>query len=228
MRSSGVVSFDMTPKTLGLNAELHQYLLAHSSPIDHVQQSLIDETSALGGISRMQIAPEQGAFMTTLTELLGVRFAVEVGTFTGYSALAIARGLPAGGRLLCCDVSEEWTAIGRRHWEQAGVSDRIELRIAPALDTLNGLPPTPNIDLAFIDADKVNYAKYYDAIKTRLAPNGVILVDNVLWGGRVIDSGVNDDDTLAIRAFNKMVVSDDEMVAVMLPISDGLTLVRRR
>ena len=218
----------MTPKTLGLSAELHRYLLAHSDPIDTVERSLIDETTALGGIARMQIAPEQGAFMTAITSLLGVRFAVEVGTFTGYSALAIARGLPAGGRLLCCDVSEEWTAIGRRHWDQAGVGDRIELRIAPAVDTLNALPSSRTIDLAFIDADKVNYAKYYDAIKARLSPNGVILVDNVLWGGQVIDSTANDNDTIAIRAFNKMVVADADMSVVMLPISDGLTLIRRR
>ncbi len=139
------------PKTIGLDAALHDYLLAHSSPLDEVQRDLIEATAALGQISRMQIAPEQGAFMTLLTRVLNVRQAVEVGTFTGYSALSIARGLPAGGRLLCCDVSEEWTAIARDHWRRAGVDDRIELRIAPAVETLPAPPREPHLDLAFID-----------------------------------------------------------------------------
>ncbi len=151
------------PKGIGLTDGLHQYLLANGSRPDPVQQSLIDATAALGPIARMQIAPEQGAFMTFLVRTLGVRFAVEVGTFTGYSALAIARGLAPGGGLLCCDVSDEWTSIGRTHWAQAGVADRIDLRIAPALDTLRALPPEPTIDFAFIDADKPNYAAYFDA-----------------------------------------------------------------
>lgn len=215
------------PKGIGLTDDLHQYLLAHGATPDPVQQSLIDATAALGPVARMQIAPEQGAFMTFLVRLLGVRNAVEVGTFTGYSALAIARGLAPGGRLLCCDVSEEWTAVGRAHWAQAGVADRIDLRIAPALDTLRALPEDRTIEFAFIDADKPNYANYYAEIVARLAPRGVLLVDNVLWSGKVIDDAVQDKDTVAIRVFNDMVRDDPRTESVMLPISDGLTLVRR-
>jgi caffeoyl-CoA O-methyltransferase len=215
------------PKGIGLTSELHQYLMANGSEPDAVQQSLIDSTAALGGVARMQIAPEQGAFMTFLARTLGVRRAVEVGTFTGYSALAIARGLAPGGSLLCCDVSETWTDIAKAHWQRAGVADRIELRIAPALDTLRALPREQNIDLAFIDADKTNYAAYYTEILDRLSPNGVMLIDNVLWSGRVIDASATDDDTVAIRAFNAMVLADARVESVMLPISDGLTLIRR-
>ena len=218
----------MTPKTIGLSSELHDYVLAHSTPLGAVERSLIAATEALGGIARMQIAPEQGALMTALTQLLGVSFAVEVGTFTGYSALAIARGLAPGGRLLCCDVSEEWTAIARDHWRQAGVEDRIELRIAPALDTLRSLPRQPIVDLAFIDADKPNYAGYYEELLARLSVNGVILVDNVLWSGAVADASVDDEQTVAIRAFNAMVVADPRVECAMLPISDGLSLIRHR
>jgi len=216
-----------TPKTIGLGADLHQYLLAHSTPISTVQRDLIAATSALGSISGMQIAPEQGAFMTMLTRLLGVRTAVEVGTFTGYSALCIAQGLTAGGRLLCCDVSEEWTAVAREHWQRAGIADRIDLRIAPALDTLRSLPQTEHIELAFIDADKPNYPHYYDEIIPRLSRNGVLLVDNVMWSGRVIAADANDESTVAIRAFNDKVVNDPRVECVMLPISDGLTMIRR-
>jgi len=216
-----------TPKTIGLGADLHEYLLAHSTPISTVQRDLIAATSALGSIAGMQIAPEQGAFMTMLTRLLGVRTAVEVGTFTGYSALCIAQGLATGGRLLCCDVSEEWTSIAREHWQRAGIADRIDLRIAPALDTLRTLPETEHIELAFIDADKPNYPHYYDEIIPRLSRNGVLLVDNVMWSGRVIAADANDESTVAIRAFNDKVVNDPRVECVMLPISDGLTMIRR-
>ena len=216
------------PKAIGLSAELHAYAVAHGTPPDDVQESLIAETSALGGISRMQIAPEQGAFMTMLTKLVEARFAVEVGTFTGYSSICIARGLAPGGRLLCCDVSEEWTAIARKHWEAAGVDDRIELRIGPAADTLRGLPADPPIDLAFIDADKTGYRTYYDEIVERLRPGGVVLVDNVLWSGNVIDPSDTSDDTEAIRALNAHVAADDRVEAVLLPIADGLTIARKR
>jgi caffeoyl-CoA O-methyltransferase len=191
-----------------------------------VQRDLIEATSELGPVAGMQIAPEQGGFMTMLTRLLGVRTAVEVGTFTGYSSLCIAQGLAPGGRLLCCDVSEEWTSIARAHWQRAGVADRIELRIAPALDTLRSLPAEPHIDLAFIDADKPNYPNYFDELVPRLAPSGVLLVDNVLWGGRVIACDA-DENTTAIRAFNRKVVDDSRVECVMLPISDGLTMIRR-
>ena len=176
----------------------------------------------------MQIAPEQGAFMTMLVRLIGARHAVEVGTFTGYSALCIARGLPADGNLLCCDVSEEWTSIGREHWERAGVADRIELRIAPAVETLSALPHDEQFDFGFIDADKTNYHVYYEEILARLRPNGVILVDNTLWGGRVLDDTATDADTVAIRAFNDAVAADKRVDCVQLPVSDGLTLLRKR
>jgi caffeoyl-CoA O-methyltransferase len=222
------------PKSFFLSPGVHEYLLSHGQRPDAVQQSLIDATAALGPVAGMQIAPEQGALMTMLTQLVGARRAVEVGTFTGYSALCVARGLVPGGRLLCCDVSEEWTAIGRRHWEQAGVADRIDLVIAPAVDTLRGLPDDPTIDIAFIDADKPNYPRYFEELVRRMRPNGLILVDNVLWGGRVVesdavdDNGHGDENTAAIRAFNDLVAADARVDAVMLPVSDGLTLLRKR
>jgi caffeoyl-CoA O-methyltransferase len=216
------------PKTIGLSTELHDYAVAHGTPPDEVQESLIAATQALGGVSRMQIAPEQGAIMTILTKLVGVHFAVEVGTFTGYSSICIARGLAPGGRLLCCDVSEEWTAIAREHWVAAGVDDRIDLRIGPAADTLRSLPDEPSIDLAFIDADKTGYRTYYDEIVDRLRPGGVVLIDNVLWSGNVIDPADTSDDTEALRALNDHVAADERVEAVLLPISDGLTLARRR
>lgn len=216
------------PKSLGLSAELHRYLVAHGTPPDAVQEWLIARTAELGGISMMQIAPEQGAFMTLLTRLLGVRHAVEVGTFTGYSALCIARGMEPGGRLVCCDVSEEWTAIARDAWARGGVADRIDLRIGPAIDTIAGMPDDEHIDLVFIDADKERYAAYFEALLPRLRRNGVILVDNTLWGGSVIDPARDDESTVAIRAFNDLVAADDRVDTVMLAVSDGLTLLRKR
>jgi caffeoyl-CoA O-methyltransferase len=214
--------------SIAVTPELHQYILEHSAPPDDVQHSLMEETSKLGPVSGMQIGPEQGTFMTALTQLVGVTLAVEVGTFTGYSSLCIARGLAPGGRLICCDVSEEWTAIGKRHWEKAGVADRIDLRIAPAIETLRALPTDLAVDLAFVDADKSGYLGYYEELVPRLRPGGVLLADNVLWSGRVIDAGANDADTVAIRAFNDHVAADTRVEAVMLPIGDGLTLLRKR
>jgi caffeoyl-CoA O-methyltransferase len=216
------------PKSFNLTPEIHAYLVAHGTPPDDVQEALIERTSELGGISMMQIAPEQGAFMTILTRLLDVRNAVEVGTFTGYSSLCIARGLADGGKLVCCDVSDEWTSIAREYWTQAGVADRIDLRIAPALETIASLPDGEHLDLVFIDADKENYANYYEALLPRLRRNGVILVDNTLWSGAVIDASRDDSSTVAIRAFNDMVAADDRVDAVQLAISDGLTLLRKR
>jgi caffeoyl-CoA O-methyltransferase len=176
----------------------------------------------------MQIAPEQGAFMTLLTRLVGARSAVEVGTFTGYSAIAIARGLPDDGHLLCCDVSEEWTSVARDAWEEAGVASKIELVLGPAAETLRALPKAETIDLAFIDADKPSYGDYYEQILARLRPNGLILVDNVLWSGNVAGTSANDDNTVALRAFNDMVAADGRVESVMLPISDGVTMIRKR
>ncbi len=217
------------PKSFHLTAEIHAYLTSHSTPLDEIQRGLIAETAeATGGFARMQIAPEQGVLMTLLTRALRVHDAVEIGTFTGYSALAVARGLPADGHLLCCDVSEEWTSIARRYWERAGVADRIELRIGPAADTLAALPDEPQFDLAFIDADKTGYRRYFDELVPRLRPGGVILVDNVLWSGNVIDADDTSDDTVALRAFNDHVVADDRVDCVMLAVSDGLTFITKR
>jgi caffeoyl-CoA O-methyltransferase len=216
------------PKSFFLSPEIHEYLVDHGTPPDDVQRQLIDETAGLGGIAMMQISPEQGALMTLLTRLVGARRAIEVGTFTGYSALAIARGLPGDGHLLCCDVSEEWTAIARRAWERAGVADRVELRIGPALDTLRSLPRDENCDLAFIDADKPNYANYFEELVPRVRRNGLILVDNTLWSGAVVDPSASDANTEAIRAFNDLVAADDRVDCVMLAVSDGLTLLRKR
>ena len=216
------------PKSFHLSPEIHAYIVDHGSPPDEVLRDLAEETARLGPISMMQVAPEQGAFMTLLTRAIGARRAVEVGTFTGYSALCIARGLPDDGQLLACDVSDEWTSIGRRYWERAGVAKKIDLRLGPAVETLRSLPPEPVFDLAFIDADKPSYPAYYEEILRRLRPNGLILVDNVLWMGRVVDPAVDDEQTRAIRAFNDLVAADRRVDCVMLPVSDGLTLLRKR
>ena len=216
------------PKSFFLTKPVHDYLVAHAPPLDDLQRDLIAETEALGGISMMQIAPEQGAFMTLLTRLTGARRAIEVGTFTGYSAISIARGLSDDGTLLCCDVNEEWTAIARKYWERAGVDDKIELRIAPAIETLRSLPAGEQYDLAFIDADKPNYPHYYEEVLARLRPKGVILVDNTLWGGAVADPKATDDNTKAIRAFNDAVAADDRVESTILTVGDGLTLIRKR
>lgn len=215
-------------KSLGLSPELHSYLVGHGTEPDAVQQRLIEETRELGGISLMQVAPEQGAFLTILTRALGAKQALEVGTFTGYSALCIARGLPEDGQLVCLDVSEEWTSLGRRAWDEAGVGKRVELVIGPAADTLRAMPPEERFDLAFIDADKGGYQTYLDEIHPRLRTGGVILVDNVLWAGRVVDPTADDENTRAIRAFNDRACADPRFDCVMLPISDGLTLLRKR
>ncbi|MFC0004627.1 O-methyltransferase [Micromonospora siamensis] len=215
----------MTRKSLPLTDELHAYLVAHGSAPDEVVRDLMAETvAALPAQAGMQVAPEQAGFLTFLTRLLGARRAVEVGTFTGLSALAIARGMPADGRLTCFDVSEEYTGIARRYWDRAGVADRIELRIGPAGDTLRELPRERHLDLAFIDADKTGYPVYWDELVPRMRPGGVIAVDNTLRGGRVI-APENADDR-AIAAFNDAVLADVRVEPVMLPIADGLTLAR--
>ena len=177
----------------------------------------------------MQIAPEQGAFMTMLTRLLDVHYAVEVGTFTGYSSLCIARGLAPGGRLLCCDVSEEWTAIapGRVGRGRCRRPDRPPHRARRSTRS-RALPADRTIDLAFVDADKPMYGAYYDEILDRMRPGGVLLVDNVLWGGAVVDAASTDENTVAIRAFNDWLAADDRVDTVMLPLGDGLTLARRK
>jgi caffeoyl-CoA O-methyltransferase len=217
----------MSPRSSLISPELFDYVAAHAPEPDDVLRDLAADTAAMGGISSMQIAPDQGAFMGMLARLVGVRFAVEVGTFTGYSSICLARALAPGGRLLCCDVSEEYTAIARKYWDRAGVADRIELRIAPALETLSALPADAAIDLAFIDADKTGYLGYWEQIVPRLRSGGVILVDNTLWSGKVVDGSVTDEDTVALRAFNDRVSKDDRVESVLLPLADGLTLARK-
>ncbi len=216
------------PKSFQLAPEIHHYLIEHGTKPDAIQRELIEETQRLGGISMMQIAPEQGTFMTMLARAIGAKRAVEVGTFTGYSSLCIARGLPDDGKLLCCDVSEEWTAVGKRFWEKAGVAHKIELKIGPAVETLRALPEQELFDLGFIDADKPGYPAYYEEILKRMRPNGLILVDNVLWMGNVARPEAVDPNTLAIRAFNDLVTADARVDCVMLAISDGLTILRKR
>ena len=174
----------------------------------------------------MQIGDDQAVLLEILARALGARRAVEIGTFTGYSALALARGMGPEGRLLCLDISEEWTAIARAHWEKAGVADRIELRIGPALDTLRDLPPVV-FDLAFVDADKSGYGDYYEELVPRIRPGGLLLVDNTLWGGSVLDDENETADTLAIRAVNDRIAGDPRVRVVLLPIGDGLTIAQR-
>jgi caffeoyl-CoA O-methyltransferase len=212
-----------------LDPEIARYVAARCEPPDNVLADLALETErSTGDRAGMQIAPDQGALLGLLVRLVGARSAVEVGTFTGYSSICIARALAPGGRLLCCDVSEHWTAIARRAWERAGLSDRIELHLAPALDTLRSLPTEATIDFAFIDADKGRYGVYFDELVTRIRPGGLICIDNTLWSGQVIDAAVDDAETEAIRAFNDKVAGDERVESWILPIADGLTLARVR
>ena len=209
-----------------LTAELDTYIQAHAPEVDHVQKSLIKATQAFGNWARMQIAPDQAAFLATLVAATRPQFAIEVGTFTGFSSLSIARALPEGGKLLCCDTSEEWTQVAQQHWRLANVSDRIELVIGPAIDTLRNLPDHQSVDFAFLDADKSNYFAYYEELVPRLSAHGVIVIDNVLWSGRVLDSSTKDCDTTALREINEYILSDDRVTSVLLSIGDGVNLVR--
>jgi caffeoyl-CoA O-methyltransferase len=208
--------------------EVRDYAVDHGSWLpDDVVRQLQSDTQELGDAAGMQVGDDQGQLLTMMARLVGARRAVEVGTFTGYSSLCIARGLAEGGSLLCCDVSEEWTAIGVRAWERAGVRDRIELRIAPALETLRALPQTADIDLVFIDADKPGYNSYWDELVPRVRPGGVLLADNVLWSGRIVDESVTDENAAALRAFNDKVAADSRVEVVMLTAFDGLTIARK-
>src|SRR5258707_15068099 len=221
----------MTPggKFITLDNKLYDYLLAHGHNSDPLLHALVQETQEkLGRRAGMQIAPEQGTFMTLLARAIGARRAIEVGTFTGYSAICVARGLAEGGRLLCCDISEEWTSVAREYWKRAGLADRIELRLGPAARTLRELPEGTTFDYAFIDADKTSYVEYWNLIVPMIRPNGVILVDNTLSHGRGGDQGNTDQRGQAIRRFNDHARTDDRAELVLLPIGDGLTLARKR
>jgi caffeoyl-CoA O-methyltransferase len=215
-------------KFIALNPKIYDYAVAHGHNGDPLRAELAAETEKLGFISRMQIAAEQGTLMGLLAAAIGARSAVEVGTFTGYSSLCVARALPADGKLLCCDVNEEWTALARRYWERAGVAKKITLELGPAADTLRALPASHTFDFAFIDADKSNYLVYYEEILKRMRPSGLILIDNVLWSGAVIDDSKTDADTAALRAINDFIAADKRVEAVMLGIADGLTIVRKK
>jgi caffeoyl-CoA O-methyltransferase len=214
----------MSNRSFLLDEVTSSYVLEHSVPFDDVLTRLTARTQELGPWSGMQIAPDQAAFLTMLTRFGRATNAVEVGTFTGTSALCIARGLQPGGRLLCCDISEEWTAIARDAWSEAGVEQSIDLTIAPGIETLSSLPTGPTIDLAFIDADKPGYLDYYEELVPRLRPGGWIIADNTLWSGKVVDASVTDDDTVALRAYNDRASSDDRVATVLLALADGLTV----
>ena len=220
----------MTRRTNHLPQELYAYLLDVSLREPPVMRKLREETASLEK-ANMQISPEQGQFMALLVELMGARNALEVGTFTGYSALAVALALPEDGHLVACDVSEQWTAIGQRYWEEAGVAHKIDLRLAPALETLDALLAegcAETFDFAFIDADKEGYDAYYERALELMRTGGLIVLDNTLWEGKVVDSAATDVDTGAIRAINTKLVGDERVTQSLLPVGDGLTLARKR
>ena len=222
----------MSSRSIGLSDDLHDYLLANTLRESDLQRQLRAETaSALAGSAAMQIAPEQGQFMALMAKLIGARLALEIGTFTGYSALAVAQALPANGRLIACDISAEWTAIGQRYWHEAGFADRIDLRLGNAVETLAALRTSADagmFDLAFIDADKGNYKRYFEDCLALLRPGGLIMIDNVLWGGSVADPTDTDTATVAIRELNAALHRDERIDLSLVPIGDGLTLARKR
>ncbi len=213
-----------------IETHIYDYILANSLRDRDELKRLRQETQAMpmGG---MQISPDQGQFMGLLVELIGAKRIVEVGTFTGYSSIAMALALPADGRLIACDVSDEFTRIAQRYWQEAGVADKIELRLGPAVATLDGILAAGEagcFDMAFIDADKENYDAYYERCLQLLRPGGLILIDNVLWGGRPADVNEQDESTVAIRALNAKIRADERVTASLLSIGDGLTLARKR
>jgi caffeoyl-CoA O-methyltransferase len=211
-----------------VSPQIHEYVVTHSSPPDGLLGDLIEAT-ALRFPDRVvfQIGPEQGMFMTLLSRLIAPARAIEVGTFTGYSSICLARGLADGGRLICCDVNEDWTSLAQEYWQKAGLADRIELRLGPAIDTLRALPQDVALDLSFIDADKTGYASYWDEIVPRTRSGGIILVDNAFLHGRIFDPNP-DPDARAIRDFNEYALADTRVELAMLSIGDGLTFARKK
>jgi caffeoyl-CoA O-methyltransferase len=218
----------LSPRNLALTPELHTYLLAQGRMTpDPLLAELIERTqAAVPDQAHMVVAPEEGALLTFLVRLLGAARIVEVGTFTGYSSLSLARGLSAEGSLITCDVSPEWTALAREFWVRGGVSDRIELRLGPALDTLRAMAPEPHLDLAFIDADKPGYIGYWEELVPRMLPGALLLVDNTLFSGEVIDEHPG-EKAAAVRRFNEHARRDDRVELVMMAVADGLTMARR-
>jgi len=215
-------------KYTALNDRTYTYLLNCCAPVrDRALESLRRETAALGDIAEMQIGPDQGAFMTMLATAIGARNAIEIGTFTGYSSICIARGLPADGKLLCLDVSEEWTAIARKYWAKCGVADKIELRVGPAAESMAKLDPERKFDFAFIDADKPGYGAYYELVLPRMRPNGLILFDNMLWGGRLGKAApIKHPNGRAIDKLNRKLARDPRVDSVLLSVGDGVNLCR--
>jgi caffeoyl-CoA O-methyltransferase len=218
----------MTRRSEQISLHLNAYLTAHSTPPDAVLRELATETAELyPNEVGLQVAPELGTLLTLLTRLARARTAIEVGTFTGYSSICLARGLADGGRLLCCDVSPEWTSVARKYWEQAGLADRIELRLGSALETIRALPEHEQFDVAFIDADKLSYPQYWTELVPRVRPGGAIMVDNTFSHGRVLDAGNDNPSVIAVRAMNDLAAADDRVELVMVPIGDGLTVALR-
>lgn len=208
--------------------DLYRYVLAHNPPLDAVQRGLVATTyEKFPDVAGMQSAEEQGPLLAFLVRLTGARHIVEIGTFTGFSALSMAQALPEGGRIIACDVSEEWTRYGQEAWEAAGVADRIDLRIAPALDTLRAMPADEHIDLAYVDADKQSQIAYWEELVPRLRPGGLIVTDNTLYHGTVLDASAT-GAAAGVRAYNEHVAADPRTESVLLAISDGLTLSRKR
>jgi len=218
----------LKPKYTLLNDGIYAYLCDQRSHArDAVLDSLRARTEAMGDIAEMQIGREQGSFMTLLVAAMGARDAIEIGTFTGYSAICIARGLPSRGRLLCLDVSEEWTSIARKYWARAGVDKKIELRIGPALESLKQLERGRKFDFAFIDADKTGYDAYYEAVLPRMRRNGLILFDNMLWGGRLKGQRkIKSERGRAIDGLNRKLARDKRVESVLLPLADGVNFCR--
>jgi caffeoyl-CoA O-methyltransferase len=218
----------MTRRSEQISLHLNAYLTAHSTPPDAVLRELATETAErYPNEVGLQVAPELGTFLTLLTRLARARTAIEVGTFTGYSSICLARGLAEGGKLLCCDVSQEWTSVARKYWEKAGLADRIELRIGSALDTIRALPEEEQFDVAFIDADKLSYPKYWGELVPRVRSGGVIMVDNTFSHGRVLDAGNDNPSVIAVRAMNDLAAADERVELVMVPIGDGVTVAFR-
>jgi len=214
-----------------LDDELHAYIIEHGARQDEVLRAIQIETEAMGDVAEMQIAPDQGAFMTLLARIHGAGEILEIGTFTGYSAICLARGLEPGGRLLCCDISEEYAEIAARNFERAGVADRIEIRVGPAIETVRALPERELFDMAFIDADKTGYLDYYEETLKRLRPGGLALLDNVLASGTITDDKPPEKSAAryeALRAVNDVIAADERVDIAIVPIADGLTIARKR
>lgn len=216
------------PKVTALTEDLCRYLLRQRTADDAVLTELREETARrFGALGGMMIAEDEGSFLSVLVGALAPRFAVEVGTFTGYSSLFIAKALPPGGKLLCCDVNEEWARIGEPYWRRAGVAEKIDLRIAPALETLRALPDEETIDFAFLDADKANYTAYYEEILKRTRKNGLIAADNVLWHNWLLDAADQHPEAVGVREFNDHILRDTRVQTSMIHVADGITLIRK-